>query len=324
MITKLKRYLIFIITALITIIYLYGCSGSKYGMAGKEEQLVMVIKEKKDVINFSALKDQPVPTLANRSKNSTRGLPVAPVVGNVISLATNAIKKVIANERKKYVATYTFALTDLYFYDQLSNENPFDPVGLQFNGFNIARTFVNNNGVTDTALAARFSLDKSNVYEMLNNSIFRLRLDDLKLNFAKAKLNAGGKKLLNVDIEIAFNASFLNQDALLFDNITLGKFYLFLRNAPLDTAAENFNAYYDNLKGSILTGRSCLVPRSFGYHMENGELKPGYSQGAYTITVKVKECSKENFINKLISESSSIIIDEYKKKAIKYVNSNVR
>ena len=86
--------------------FINGCTGSKKGMANKGEQLTMKVIEKKDVINFSALKDQPIPTLASRGNNVSRGLPVAPLVGNVLSLATNAIKNVIANEQEKYSATY--------------------------------------------------------------------------------------------------------------------------------------------------------------------------------------------------------------------------
>jgi hypothetical protein len=318
----IKYYFIFFL-AFISLFFFGGCVGSKVGMASKGEQLTMSISEKKDVINFSNLKDQQIQSLASRGNTAARGLPIAPLVGNVLSLATNAIKNVIANEKEKYTAAYEFALTDLYFYDQLSNENPFDPAGMQFNGFKIVRTFVNNKGETDTAFTASFSLDKTNNYEMLNNSIFRLRLDDFKLKYAKAKLDAAAKKMLNMDIEIAFQSSFLNQDAVLFDNVTLGKFYLFLRNAPLDTAAENYNTYYNNLKGNLLTGKSFIVPRSFGYHMENGEPKPGFSQGAYTIAVKVKESSKDNFIKKLITESSTIIIDNYKEKSLNYLNNKL-
>ena len=68
----------------------------------------------------------------------------------------------------------------------------------------------------------------------------------------------------------------------------LGNFYLFIRNAPLDTTAENYRHYYTGFKGQLLTGRSFIVPRSFGYHMEDGEPKPGFSQGAYSIDSKSK------------------------------------
>lgn len=311
-----------IIALLLVLFSLAGCAGSKMGSVNKGEQLNMDINEETDVVNFSALKEQPTPTLAARGTNLSRGLPVAPLVGSVVSIATDAVKKVIANEKKKYAATYQFALTDLYFYDQLSNEGPFDPVGLQFSGFEIARTFLNSNGETDTAFTARFSLDVNNAYEMLNNSVFRLKLDDISIKYAKAKIAARGEKKLNMDIEISFQSSYVNQDAVLFDNVTLGKFYLFLRSAPLDTASDNYSAFYKKLKGTSLTGRSFIVPRSFGYHMEGGTAKPGYSQGAYSITVKVKESTKDVFISKVISEGSNII-DVYKDRTIKYINKSL-
>jgi hypothetical protein len=300
-----------------------GCIGSKVGSASKGEDLNMNIKEKRDVVDFSKLKEQPTASLASRGNNKTRGLDVTSVVGNVVSIATDAIKNVIANEEKKYSAAYQFALTDLYFYDQLSNEGPFDPVGMQFAGFKIVRTFINKEGKTDTAFTARFSLDTTNAYEILNNSRFRLRLEDFRLKYAKAKVAAGNEEKLNMDIEITFQSSYVNQDAVLFDNVSLGKFYLFIRSAPLDPAAENYKSYYNDLKGKLLTGSSFLVPRSFGYHLEDGEPKPGYSQGAYTITVAVKESSKDVFVRKLISENTNLMLDVYKEKAVDYINKNL-
>ena len=297
-----------------------GCIGSRTGSAKKDEVLKMSIKEKRDIVNFSTIKEQPTPSFASRGNNKARGLDMSSVAGNAISIAADAIKKVIADEQKKYSASYNFALTDLYFYDQLSNESPFDPVGMQFAGFRIVRTFVNKEGNTDTAFTARFSLDTSNTNEILNNSMFRLKLEDIQLKYAKAKVASVNEKKLNMDIEISFFSSYVNPDAVLFDNICLGKFYLFLRNAPLDSTAENYKTYYNELKGRSLTGRSFIVPRSFGYHIEDGETKPGFSQGAYTIDVKVKESSKDVFISKVISENTSIMIDAYREKAIRHIN----
>ncbi|MEP7164357.1 MAG: hypothetical protein ABI741_06680 [Ferruginibacter sp.] len=324
MFKSLSENFLGIVSILLILLFLPGCAGSKVGSVNKGEALNMNIKEKRDIVNFSTLKEQPTLSLASRGNNKARGLDVSSVVGNVVSIATDAIKNVIDNERKKYTASYQFALTDLYFYDQLSNEGPFDPVGMQFAGFKIARTFINSEGNTDTAFIAKFSLDTTNAYEILNNSIFRLRLDDLQLKYAKAKVAAGNEKKLNMDIEISIQSSYVNQDAVLFDNVNLGKFYLFIRDAPLDPAAKNYSAYYSDLKGKLVTGRSFLVPRSFGYHMEDNEAKPGYSQGAYSITVAVKESSKDMFISKVISENTSLMIDTYKEKAIKYINKSIQ
>lgn len=301
---------------------LTGCSASKVGSAGKGENLQMKIAEKRDIVSFNKLKEQPTPSLASRGQKS-RGFDVTPIVGSVVSLATDAIRNVIANEKKKYTASYQFGLTDLYFYDQLSNESAFDPVGMQFSGFKLVRTFINDNGNRDTAFVAQFSLDTSNAYEILNNSVFRLRLEDFKLYYAKAKVGEGSSKKLNMDFEISFQSSFVNSDAVLFDNVALGKFYLFIREAPLDPSAPGYQSYYDGLKGKLLSGKSFIVPRSFGYHLEEGEMKPGYSQGAYTISVNVKESSKDVFVSKVISDNGNQVIESYKQKAIDVINRNI-
>lgn len=319
MIRQFAKFLYLAIYGLTIFIFIAGCAGSKKGSATKSEALTMQIKEKRDVVKFDTLRDQETPTLVTRGQNKARGIGVTPIIGTVVSLATNAIKNVISNEKKKYSAAYQFALTDLYFYDQLSTEGPFDPVGMQFSGFKLVRTFINKKGEIDTAFTASIGLDKSNPYEILNNSVFRLRLDDLDLRYTKAKVSGTGKKTVNMDIEITFRSSYVNQQAVLFDNVALGKFYIFLRDAPLDTAAANYKSYYENLKGSMLTGRSFLVPRSFGYHMEDGQPVSGYSQGAYTITVEVKESTKNFFVTKVISENTNII-DLYKDKALQFID----
>lgn len=319
MIRQFAKFLYLAIYGLTIFIFITGCVGSKKGSATKNEALTMQIKEKRDVVKFDTLKDQETPTLVTRGQSKARGIGVTPIIGTVVSLATNAIKNVISNEKKKYSAAYQFALTDLYFYDQLSTEGPFDPVGMQFSGFKLVRTFINKKGEIDTAFTASIGVDKSNPYEILNNSVFRLRLDDLDLRYTKAKVSATGKKTVNMDIEITFRSSYVNQQAVLFDNVALGKFYIFLRDAPLDTAAANYKSYYENLKGSMLTGRSFLIPRSFGYHMEDGQPVSGYSQGAYTITVEVKESTKNFFVTKVISENTNII-DLYKDKALQFID----
>lgn len=284
---------------------LTGCIGSKYGSAKDQERVQMKITEKTDVIDYSTLKEQSVPNLANRGQ--ARG-PMTGIALGAVSLATNAVKQMIANDKKKYTAEYKYALTDLYFYDQLSTENPFDPIGMQFNGFRLVRTF-DNKGITDTAMIADFELDTANPYEIINNSIFRLRLKNLQLNYAKAKVPSNNK-LLNMDFEITFHTSYVNGQGQLFKNIELGKFFFFLRKAPLDKNAEGYTAYFENLKGKKLEGQSFIVPRSFGYHMTGQNMaEPAYSQGAYSIEVSVKESSKNTFVNQLIIDNSGKLVD---------------
>ncbi|ANE53037.1 hypothetical protein [Flavisolibacter tropicus] len=284
---------------------LAGCIGSKLGSANNKEKVQMNIKEKVDVIDYALLKEQTVPSFASRGQS--RG-PMTGLTLGAVSLATNAVKQMIAKDKKKYTAEYDYALTDLYFYDQLSTENPFDPIGMQFSGFRLVRTF-QNKGVTDTAMIADFELDATNPYEIINNSIFRLKLKSLQLNYAKAKVPANNK-LLNMDFEISFHTSYVNGQGVLFKNIELGKFYFFLRKAPLDKNEEGYTAYFEKLKGKKLEGQSFIVPRSFGYHMSNSNtVEPAYSQGAYTIQVKVKESSKNTFVNQMIIDNSNKLVD---------------
>lgn len=277
----------------------------------KNEKLSMKIKEQWNVLRPSQLRSQEVLSLdarAEEEKSNPRGA-LAPVAGTLVSLATDAVKSIIANDQKKYIADYQFGLTDLYFYDQLSNEGLFDPIGLQFSGFKLSRTFINKLGIEDTALKAEFELDTVNSYEIINNSMFRLRVKDFQLRTAKARVPKVDKKKLNMDVEITFLTSYINSDGHIYDSVVLGKFYLLLRNAPLDPNDTSYSRYYERLKGSMLVGRSFIVPRSFGYHKEGNVLKPGFSQGAYSIHVKVKESTKDHFINKLVIENTNLFID---------------
>ncbi|MBK9659476.1 MAG: hypothetical protein IPO68_06180 [Chitinophagaceae bacterium] len=198
----------------------------------------------------------------------------------------------------------------IYFYDQLSTESVFDPVGLQFSGFNLLRTFTNNQGQNDTAFIARFELDMTSANEIINNSVFRLRLTDLQLRYSKIKMTKAQKDNINMDVEITFNSSYVNELGQLFDNVELGKFYLLLREAPMDKNSPVYTHYYDSLKGTRVDGRSFIVPRSFGYYKdESGNVNKSFSQGAYSISVKVTESANDRFVTKVISDNSSQIID---------------
>ena len=308
---KVKMKLNILVVVLTTGMYmLCSCTASNRSMATQDEKLAMEMKKPVDAINLALLKDQSAPSLAMRgtSRGSLGGL-----TGSLLTLATDAVKKIIADDQKKYTAAYQFGLNDLYFYDQLSSEGPFDPVGLQFSGFTLVRTFKNAIGQMDTAFTADFELDTSNVYEIINNSFFRLKLKRFELKYAKAKLSGENSNRLNMDIEISFVTSYVGEQGMLFDNVTVGKFFLLLRDAPLDPAAPGYSEYYKNLAGKKLTGRSFLVPRSLGYRKENGEPVKSFSQGLYSINIKVKECSKQTFVNKILVDNSAGMLDGVKK-----------
>jgi hypothetical protein len=284
-----------------------SCQTSKHSSIGRPDKAKLVMAEKHDAVDFAALKSQEITSFNERTRSRSF---FAPMAGSLISLGTDAVKKMIANDKKKYTADYKLALTDLVFYDQLSVQSPFDPVGMQFNGFKVVRTFVNRDGQTDTALVAEFELDKSNPYEILNNSMFRLQLKELRLNYAKAKVAKNAAQKLNMDFEITFKTSYVNEQGTLFDNVTVGKFVLLLRDAPLDKNSAGYADYYEKLKGKKIEGKSFIVPRSFGYHIdEEGMPAKSFSQGAYSIQVNVKESSKNSFVNTLLIDNSGQIIN---------------
>lgn len=295
----------------IAIIVFASCKASEYTTLGKPDQAKMRVEEKLNVIPLDTLQEQQLLTFEERT---TRGF-FAPMLGALTSYGADAIKKMIANDKKKYTAEYKMALTDMVFYDQVSTASPFDPIGMQFNGFTVFRTFINEAGQTDTAMKAEFEVDKTNTYEILNNAIFRLKLKSLTLNYAKAKIARNGPKKLNMDFEITFRTSYVNREGSLFDNVTLGKFVFSLRDAPLDKNAPGYAEYYQRLKGKKIDGRSFIVPRSYGYFISDGN-KPQecYSQGAYSVQVSVKESSKNSFVNTLILDNSGQVIDAAGKK----------
>lgn len=293
-----------------------GCKTTANSLALKDEDAKMKVQENPDAISYKSIKSQQVLSFSDRGNRGR--FAVAPLLGSAISLGTDAVKKMIAKDRAKYVAKYNFAITDMYFYDQLSTESVFDPVGLQFSGFTLVRTFTNNNGLTDTAFIARFDLDTTSTNEIINNSIFRLKLKDIRIFYSKAKMTSAQKNNINMDIEISFRTTYVNKLGQLFDNVELGKFYLLLRNAPMDKNSAGYEAYYEKLKGSKVDGRSFIVPRSYGYYKDqNGNVAESYSQGAYSITANVTETAKDKFVTKILVDNSSSIIDMLGKEAKK-------
>lgn len=294
------------ITALL-VLSLFSCKSSQYGSQKKAERLAMNVNESNEVINYALLKKQEIPPAYAMSRGF---FDPTPMVGGVVSLATSGIKSMIANEQKKYSAQYSFALNDLYFYDQLSEQSVFDPVGMQFNGFTIVRTFKNKEGNLDTAMTASFEPDLSNPYEIINNSFFHLKLTDIRVDYAKAKLLAKENPKLNMDIEITFYTTYVTQTGQINSNVVLGTFFLPLRDIPMDKNDAAYADYYEKLKGKRLDGQSFIVPRSYSYRMDNRAIVPSYSQGIYSILVRVKESSKNIFTHKLIAGNSDFMIEQ--------------
>ena len=293
----------------LALLLLAGCGASKYSGKRKGETVNLSIKENSDVINYALFQQQEIPSLADRGSKS-RGFEV----GKVLSIAGKGVLALINMERKKYTAAYEQSLIDLMFYDQLSTESAFDPLGMQFNGFSVLREVKTKKNQTDTAFYASFEPDLSNPYEIINNSFFRLKVKDIMINYSKAKVSSkkwyypwtwfGNKRhdKLNLDVEIVFRSSWVTPDGHYYDNVEVGKFLLTLRDIPMDPKDPGRDQYFSSLKGQTLTGRCSLIPRSFGYYYYGSQLRQCYGQGIYSIDVNVNESGAQNFILKMTAK----------------------
>ena len=296
-----------------------GCTANKYSSKIEGESVTIKIKEDANLIKYATLQPQNTPELASASKS--RGM--MDIVGQVASAAVNGVISLVDKEKKKYSASYQNSIGQCYFYDQVSESSAFDPTGMQFTGFTFLRRAKDNTGKTDTAVYARFRVDENNAYEIINNSSFKLRLDELKVNYAKAKIMA--KRLyqplswfktpkyptLNMDFEITITSSFVNREGGIFNDVPVGKFYLTLRKIPLDKMDPAYDKFYATVKKDTVRGRSFLVPRSFGYYYDSKrQIKPCYGQGMYNIVVKVNESSLPNFVQTMLFDNSTEIIKQ--------------
>jgi len=297
-----------IITCLALIIF-SGCASYKFSNKSKEEVLLSELTDTSKVIVTSNLIAQ-----------STRG--EVDMIGRIIGYAASGIKNLIALNKKKLTAEYKTGIDNLYFYDAPSTRGITDPNGMRFNGFKVLRTFKEKDKV-DTALFLCFSVDTSNKSEIINNSIFRLKLDEIKVNYAKVRIPgfkwympwtvfwAGKKnKKLNMDIEIIITSSWLNENYNINRDVKIGRYMLCLREMPLDINDTSYVNYYFKLKGKILDGFSFIVPRSLGYYPDVlHKLNKCWGQGIFNIQVNVLETGKEKYITK-IDDKSPAVIDE--------------
>lgn len=314
----IKEFCLTVILVGFTILFT-GCASNKYSSKVNGESVALKVKEDANLIKYSTLKPQNTPELASESKS--RGM--VDIIGKAASLAVNGVISLMDKEKSKYTASYQNSVGQCYFYDQISESSALDPTGMQFAGFTFLRRVTDNLGKTDTAVYAKFRVDESNAYEIINNSVFKLKLDELKVNYAKAKIMARKwyqplswfmapeYPTLNIDFEITITSYYVTREGVIFDNVPVGKFYLTLRDIPLDKTDPAHDKFYANLKNNTVIGQSFLVPRSFGYYYDSKhQIKPSYGQGMYNIVVKVNESSRPNFVQKMLFDNSTEIIEQ--------------
>ena len=114
-----------------------------------------------------------------------------------------------------------------------------------------------------------------------------------------------------IPFEITITSSFVTREGVIFNDVQIGKFYLTLRNIPLDKTDPVHDKFYANVKNKTIIGQSFLVPRSFRYYYNSKrQIKPSYGQGMYNIVVKVNESSRPNFVQKMLFDNSIEIFEQ--------------
>jgi len=297
------------IKPVILIFYLlttFNCYPQQNLKNGSTEVFEMKVDTSGNVIPFDKIRYQKAYTMDERAG---RGI----ISSFLIDKSIEGIQSLINNRKKRFSADYSFAVKDERFYDQVSTEGPFDPTGIRFKGFTVARLFKEKDQTSDTAFIARFSMDTSSeaISELMNNSIFRLKLDTFILKSGKVRLPRR-LKYLNMDLEITFVCSYVNSNGQINEDTKSGQFIYLLRNAPLDPTDPAYAAYYKNLPkiNPYCIGQSFLIPRSVGYfkNEETNKLEQCWGEGLYSIKVVVKESSKNSFIDKLIIYNSPDVL----------------
>lgn len=297
--------------------FLTGCASTKNSYKTKGEAVDLAIAEDPSLIRYATMRPQEIPDLAARSRG------VVDIAGKAVSAAVQGIIILVDKEKAKYTAGYQSTVGECYFYDQISEKSAFDPTGMQFTGFTLIRYFTDKKGVTDTAIYAKFSVDMDNSYEIINNSTFSLKLDELKVDYAKAKVMAlkwyepwswfmaEKHPKLNMDFEIVITSSYVTENGAIFDNMPIGKFYLILRDIPMSSEDAEYESFYAGVQDMPLLGRSFLVPRSFGYYYNAvNQIKPCYGQGIYNVVINVTESSKSNFVSQLLFDNSTVMLNQ--------------
>jgi hypothetical protein len=298
--------------AIASVILLFSsCASYKYSNQQNAESMSMQIKEQQDVLAINQLQPQVV------AMNNARGM----LVTEGINLAVNGVKMLIQQEQNKYTATYQAAKSNMYFYGGISEQGPFDFSGIKFNGFDILRMVELKDGSRDTALYISFALDVTNPENIINNSTFSLVVDDFVMKYSKAKIPGfrwylpwtaffAKRKHVNVDMDIAFTSSWVNDRSQIFRDEEIGQFFFDLRHVPIDYNSKEYKDFVKNVIGRKVYGFSYLVPRSFGNYVSyQNEINQCYGKGLYNISATITETARDHFVSRVMSQNKDYILD---------------
>ena len=300
--------------ALSIVLLLSSCASYKYSNQNNAENLQITIKEQQDVLAINQLQPQVV------AMNNARGI----LITEGINLAVNGVKMLIQKEQNKYTAGYKAAKSNMYFYNSISEQGPFDFSGIKFNGFDVLRMIQLKDGTVDTALYISFALDLTNPENIINNSTFSLVVDDFVMKYTKAKIPGfrwympwtaffAKRKHVNVDVDMEFSSSWVNDRSQIFRDEEIGRFFFDLRQVPIDYNSPEYIEFVKNTIGRKVYGFSYLIPRSFGnYITYQNEIQSCFGKGQYNISATITETAKDHFVSRVMSQNKDYILDNMK------------
>lgn len=304
--------------ALIPVVFA-ACTSYEYSNKSKAENTQITPAVFEEPLDLATIVD-----INNPDHEKTRGAITTDMLIQGANLAVQGVKYLIDESKKKYHQEYVAALNNQNFYATNSELGSMDPNNIQFKGFSMLRSFKDPKSERQMAVSASFSLDSSKYQDIYFNSKFYLMLDSIDIDFSKVKVNQSTwfmpwtwflkkEKEFNLDLEIQVYANWIDEFGSIHSRVPFGSFILPLRGIPLDPNSEKYKEYFNNLKGTQLSGSSYIIPRSVTYCTNaRGKSKQCYGRGDFDIEIKVVESSKEDFVTKIIQDNSDQIFDNIK------------
>lgn len=140
-----------------------------------------------------------------RAASSNIALPG--VIGSVVSIGFNLIKTALNTQEEKYTASYSAKLSDKSLL-RLQNPNNATTVHLNIDSIGIYRLINLPSGEKDTALRLILKPEIENFA-----GLFRLKVESVRIGYAKAKIKRFGKKGKSLDLSLSIKLDALWQES---------------------------------------------------------------------------------------------------------------
>ena len=298
---------------------LAACTATKYSNQNSGEKLEITTLQYEEALTFNKVASE-----LGMEKDATRGIITTDLLLKTVDFAFDGIKTAIKKSAEKYHQEYFLSLYNNSFYSKNSKLGMLDPENIKFRGFEISRQ-INLEDGREVAMKACFSMDRSKLTDIYTQSKFYLKCDSISIDYSKVKMNdkkwylpwtafIKRQELINMDIDIDFNANWISPDGSIHKNETFGKFHLPIRNYKV-------GAKDSSLINKELGGYCYLIPRSSAFCLDQrNQWKACFGQGDFDILVKVTESSKNNKLNQLIYDNIDVLEEVDTKPVKDFIN----